>query len=297
MPTATVGALELDYDLRGEGRPLLLITGVGAQKVLWPEGLCDLLAQAGFAVARFDNRDVGKSTRLDHLGVPSVRKSMLRWATGRAVRSPYRLEDMADDALGLMDALGWAHAHVVGASMGGMIAQLMALRAPGRVSSLTSIMSHPGDRLSKLPQPRAMQAMFGPRPRTAEEAGEAWVKLFGEIGSNAPHFAPDPQARYEMGKLHFERGPSPQGFVRQMTAILASGDRRPGLRELDLPALVVHGAADPLVRPRGGVQTALSLRHGELLTIEGMGHDLPAQMWPQLRDGIARVSSGRPRSR
>ena len=181
--------------------------------------------------------------------------------------------------------------------MGGMMAQLMALARPERVSSLTSIMSHPGDRLSKLPEPRALQAMFGPRPRTAEEAGEAWMKLFGEIGSGAPHFAPAPQERYAMGKLHFERGPSPQGFVRQMTAILASGDRRHRLRQLELPALVVHGAAGPLVRPRGGVQTALSLRHGELLSIEGMGHDLPAEMWPQLCEGIERVSSGRPRSR
>ena len=291
MVTATVGALELDYDVRGEGRPLLMIMGVGAQKVLWPEGLCDMLASRGFAVARFDNRDVGRSSRLDHLGVPSLRKAMLRWMAGRPVDAPYLLEDLADDAFGVMDALGWQRAHVVGASMGGMVAQLMAIGRPARVCSLTSIMSHPGDRLSKLPQPRAMRAMLGPRPRTAEEAGEAWVKLFEAIGSNPPHFDADHEGRRAMGKLHFERGPSPQGFVRQMLAILASGDRRAALRTLELPAMVVHGTADPLVRPRGGLQTAMALRRGELLSIEGMGHDLPREMWGRLCDAIEHVAA------
>lgn len=291
MATATVGALELDYDVRGEGTPLLLVMGVGAQKVLWPEGLCDMLAERGFAVARFDNRDVGRSSRLDHLGVPSLRKAMLRWMAGRSVDAPYTLHDMAADAFGVMDVLGWERAHVVGASMGGMIAQRMAIGRPQRVASLTSIMSHPGDRLSKLPQPRAMQAMLGPRPRTAEQAGEAWVKLFEEIGSNPPYFEPDREGRYAMGKLHFERGPSPQGFVRQTLAILASEDRRPALRRLELPAMVVHGTADPLVRPRGGLQTAKALRRGELLSVEGMGHDLPKEMWGRLCDAIEHVAS------
>ena len=171
--------------------------------------------------------------------------------------------------------------------MGGMIAQRMAIDWPQRVGSLTSIMSHPGDRLSKVPQLRAMQAMFAPRPRTAEQAGEAWVRLFSEIGSGPPHFRFDREAMFDMGRLHFERGPSPGGFLRQSLAILASEDRRPALRALDLPALVVHGTRDPLVRPRGGVQTAASLRRGELLSIEGMGHDLPWAMWPQLCDAIA----------
>lgn len=290
MPIATVGPIQLDYDLRGEGEPLLLIMGVGAQKVLWPEGLCDMLAGRGFAVARFDNRDVGRSSRLDHLGVPSLKKAMVRWSMGRPVAAPYTLGDMADDAFGVMDALGWGRAHVVGASMGGMVAQRMAVARPARVRSLTSIMSHPGDRLSKLPHPRAMQAMFAPRPTTAEEAGAAWVTLFEEIGSKPPYFDPDVPGRHAVGKLHFERGPSPQGFARQTLAILASEDRRPALRRLDVPALVVHGTADPLVRYRGGLQTALALRNGELLSIEGMGHDLPREMWPRLCDGIEHVA-------
>ena len=290
MPTARVGTLELNYDLRGEGTPLLLVMGVGAQKIVWREAMCDMLAERGFRVARFDNRDVGESSRLDHLGVPSIRSQILRWMTGQPVDAPYALDDLADDALGLMDVLGWERAHVVGASMGGMIAQLMSIRGPDRVASLTSIMSHPGDRLSKIPRPRAMQAMLASRPRTAEETGESWVKLFAEIGSGPPHFRIDPDERYALGKLHFERGPSPQGFVRQMMAILASPDRRPALRGLDVPALVVRGTADPLVRHRGGVQTALNLRHGELMSIEGMGHDLPPEVWPRLCDAIEHVS-------
>ena len=291
MPLATVGALELDYDVRGQGRPLLLVTGLGAQKVLWPEVLCDMLAERGFAVARFDNRDVGASTRLDHLGVPSLRSEMVRWATGRTVRAPYALDDLAADAFGVMDALGWERAHVMGASMGGMIAQLMAIARPQRLASLTSVMSHPGDRLSKLPHPRAMQAMLGPRPRSAQEAGEAWVRLFSEIGSHPPHFTFDTDAAFATGKLHFERGPSPQGFVRQMVAILASADRRAALAQVKVPALVVHGTADPLVRPRGGIQTALALPDAELLSIEGMGHDLPPAMWPRLCDALEHVST------
>jgi len=290
MPLATVGALQLDYDVRGEGEPLLLVMGVGAQKVLWPDALCDALARRGFCVARFDNRDVGKSTRLDHLGVPPLRPALLRAAAGLSVDAPYQLDDMADDAFGVMDALGWERAHVMGASMGGMIAQLMAIGRPDRLLSLTSIMSHPGDLLSKVPRPRAMRAMFASRPRTAEEAGEAWVRLFEEIGNEAPRFAPDPQRHYETGKLHFERGQSPAGYLRQVLAIAASKDRRVALSKVDVPALVVHGTADPLVRPRGGVQTANALGRGVLLPIEGMGHDLPREMWPTLGDALEHLA-------
>lgn len=286
MPTATAGALQLNYDLRGEGTPLLLVMGLGAQKVLWPEGLCDMLAGRGFAVARFDNRDVGESTRLDHLGVPSLRKAMMRWTAGLEVQAPYQLSDLADDATAVLDALGWSAAHVMGASMGGMVVQRMAIDHPQRVRSLTSIMSHPGDRLSKLPHPRALQAMLGTRPRTAEQAGESWVRLFREIGSGPPHFPFERDFHDAMGRLHFERGPSPQGFVRQTLAVLASEDRREALGRLELPALVVHGTADRLVRYRGGVQTARALRSGELLSIEGMGHDLPREMWPMLCDAF-----------
>ncbi|MBV1861649.1 MAG: alpha/beta fold hydrolase [Nannocystaceae bacterium] len=286
MPTATAGALQLNYDLRGEGTPLLMVMGLGAQKVLWPEALCDMLARRGFAVARFDNRDVGASTRLDHLGVPSLRKAMLRWTAGLEVHAPYGLSDLASDAFAVLDALGWSQAHVMGASMGGMVAQQMAIMHPERIRSLTSIMSHPGDKLSKLPHPSALKAMLGPRPRTAEQAGEAWVRLFREIGSGPPHFAFEREFHDAMGRLHFERGPSPQGFVRQSLAILASPDRREGLGQLDLPVLVVHGTADRLVRYRGGVQTARALRVGELLSIEGMGHDLPREMWPRLCDAF-----------
>ena len=169
--------------------------------------------------------------------------------------------------------------------MGGMVAQTLAIAEPRRIASLTSIMSHPGDRLSTVPTPGAMKALLGPRPRTAEEAGEAWVRMFAEIGSGPPHFTYDVEGIRAMGRQHFERGASPAGFVRQLLAILAAHDRRPALRTLNMPALVVHGTADPLVRPRGGTQTVLALRNAELLSIEGMGHDIPEAAWPRIVEG------------
>jgi pimeloyl-ACP methyl ester carboxylesterase len=178
MPRVRVGELELHYESMGSGEPLLLIMGIGAQLVLWPDDFCRALVERGFRVIRFDNRDVGQSTRLDHLGVPPVREQLLRWSLGLPVDPPYSLDAMADDAAGLLRALELPRAHVVGASMGGMIAQLLAIRHPQRVASLTSIMSHPGDRLSKLPRPRAMQAFFRPTPRTPEQAEESMLRFY-----------------------------------------------------------------------------------------------------------------------
>ncbi len=287
--TATVGEVELCYQVRGTGVPLLLVMGLGSQMIVWPEGFCDALVRRGFCVARFDNRDVGGSTRFRDRGVPSLRRSMLRWAAGRPVPAPYSLRDLAADALGLLDVLGWDDAHVVGASMGGMIAQRMAIDRPARVRSLTSIMSHPGDRISMLPRPRAMAALLGPAPRTAEQAGDAWVKMFRAIGG--PGFTYDEAGVRALGRLHFERGPSGSGFLRQLTAILAAPDRRAALARLTMPALVVHGTADPLVRPRGGEQTAAAIPGATLLRIEGMGHDLPAGAWPRMCDAIEAVAA------
>jgi pimeloyl-ACP methyl ester carboxylesterase len=290
MPRARVGEVELCYEVVGEGTPLLLVMGIGVQLVFWPEDLCRALAERGFRVIRFDNRDVGQSSRMDHLGVPDVREQLLRWSVGLPVRAPYRLDAMADDAAGLLAALGVERAHVVGASMGGMIAQLLAIRHPGRVASLTSIMSHPGDRWSGLPRPRALRALLRPPPRTREATQASWVEFFRVVGS--PGFAFDEAGIRERAGLHFDRGASPRGVARHFTAILAAGDRRPALRELEIPALVVHGEADPLVQLRGGLRTAKALRRAELLRIEGMGHDLPRAMWPRLIDGLERVTAG-----
>lgn len=288
MPRVRVGEVELCYESMGEGTPLLLVMGIGVQLVFWPEDLCRALAERGFRVIRFDNRDVGQSSRMDHLGVPDVRRQLLRWSLGLPVRAPYRLDAMADDAAGLLTELGVERAHVMGASMGGMIAQLLAIRHPTRVASLTSIMSHPGDRWSGLPRPRALQALLRPPPRTREATQASWVEFFRVVGS--PGFPFDEAGIRERAGVHFDRGASPRGVARQFTAILAAGDRRPALRELEIPALVVHGTHDPLVQLRGGERTAKALRRAELLRIDGMGHDLPRAMWPQLLDAVERVT-------
>src|SRR5690606_6365626 len=247
------------------------------------------LVERGFSVLRFDNRDAGRSTRLDHLGVPPLRQQMLRWGLGLPVQAPYGLEAMVGDVAGLLDVLGLRRAHVVGASMGGMIAQLLAIRHPARVASLTSIMSHPGDRWSSLPQPRAMQAFMRPPPRTRAQAQDSWVELFRVIGS--PGFPFDEAGVRARAGLHFDRGIAPAGTARQMTAILGAADRRPALRSLQMPALVVHGTHDPLVPLRGGERTAAALPRAELLRIEGMGHDLPREAWPRILEAIGRVTA------
>jgi pimeloyl-ACP methyl ester carboxylesterase len=289
MPRVRVGEVELCYETMGEGAPMLLVMGIGCQLVFWPEGLCRELAERGFRVIRFDNRDVGESSRLDHLGVPNVRRELVRWLLGLPVRAPYSLDAMADDAAGLLTALGVERAHVVGTSMGGMIAQLLAIRHPERVASLTSIMSHPGDRWSSLAKPRALRALLQPPPRTREEAEALWLRFFGVVGS--PGFPLDEADVRARAARQFERGVGGRGVARQFTAILAGTDRRPALRRLDVPALVVHGAEDPLVPRRGGEQTARALEGAELLCIPGMGHDLPRAVWPRLLDAIERVAA------
>lgn len=295
VPHAKVGELELCYEWIGDRStdpaarlPVVLVMGLGAQLVVWPDGFCQALAERGLPVLRFDNRDVGCSTRLDHLGVAPLRAQMLRWALGLPVRTPYRLEALAEDTAGLLDALGLDRVHVVGASMGGMIAQLLAIRHPRRVASLTSIMSHPGDRLSGLSRPQALRALLRPTPRTREQAQDSWVKLFRVIGS--PGFPFDEAAVRERAGLCFDRGLSPRGTLRQMTAILAATDRRPALRSLQVPALVVHGDDDPLIPAHGGRRTAAALPGAELLRIAGMGHDLPRPAWPRIVDAIDRVA-------
>lgn len=292
MPTARVGELELFYESMGQGPTVLLVMGLGAQMVLWPDDFCRGLVDRGFRVVRFDNRDVGESTRLDHLPAPAPREQLGRWALGLPVRAPYGLEDMADDAAGLLRELSVERAHVMGVSMGGMIAQLLAIRHPEQIATLTSIMSSPGDRLSSLSRPRALRALFRPLPRTREQAQDSALELYRVIGS--PGFALDEASIRERAGRSFDRGPSPRGFLRQMAAVLAAGDRRPALGRLRLPALVVHGTKDPLVPPRGGAQTARAIAGSRLLRIAGMGHDLPAGAWPRIFDafeGMARSAT------
>jgi proline iminopeptidase len=265
---------------------VLLIMGLGMPAALWPEGFVDALLAAGLHVIRFDNRDCGHST---HLRTP-VATRRLPAAIARAllrlrVAAPYTLDDMADDAAGLLDALGVARAHVVGASMGGMIAQVMAARHPSRVASLVSIMSSSGNPTPRvaLGKPRALRAILNrPRnPADVEALTDHLVRVFSVIGS--PGFPSDPQIQRAHLARVAQRGYTPAGTARQLLAILASGDRRPQLARIESPTLVIHGADDPLLPVAAGVDTARHIRSARLEVIAGMGHDFP----PALQGRIA----------
>ncbi|NRF69832.1 alpha/beta fold hydrolase [Aquincola sp. S2] len=280
--------LEFEVDDQGppNGEPLLLIMGLGMQLIAWPDELVADLVGRGFRVIRLDNRDIGLSSHLDHLGVPSLVKAALRHALHLKVRSPYPMSAMADDALGVLDALGIARAHVCGASMGGMIAQHLAARHPQRVASLTLLMTSSGAR--HLPQPRmAVRQALMTRPRGPDlEAKIAhYEHLFHVIGS--PAYRPDPQALRQRLERSVRRSYHPAGVVRQMVAIAADGDRSPLLRDIQAPTHVIHGEDDPLV-PVGAAHDLLQKISGASRDlIPGMGHDLPQQLLPRLAAGMA----------
>jgi pimeloyl-ACP methyl ester carboxylesterase len=279
------GGVELAYDVFGaSGTPLVLIMGIGAQRIFWDERLCARLVAAGFQVARFDHRDIGESTRLD-AAVPRPGPALARRALGLPIDAPYTLSDMAGDVVGLLDALGWPAAHVVGVSLGGMVGQHLAIEHPARILSLTSIMSTPGSR-RYLPEPRALRALFAKPPRTAEEAGAAAARLFGVIGSSL--WPSDPARLAELGAAAFARGVAPRGFLRHFAAVLASGNRMGRLAEVAVPTLVIHGTRDPMLPLAGGRAMAAVMPHATWLPIAGMGHDLPEALWPVLVAAIAR---------
>ena len=271
--------IEIAYESFGSpsGRPLLLIMGLGAQLIQWDEGLCELLAEQGHHVVRFDNRDVGLSTHFHDLGVPAM-----------GTPSPYLLDDLADDTAGLMDALGWPAAHVVGASMGGMIAQTLAIRHPARVLTLTSIMSTPGP--SVAPPTEAASAVLMGRPAADREAVLAQaVQTWSVIGS--PGYELDRERIAALAGLAYDRCFDPAGTARQLAAIMGSGDRTELLASVAVPALVLHGAADPLVPVAGGRATAAAIPAARLVTYPGMGHDLPRALWPDFVTEITKLTS------
>ena len=285
MPKVRVGPeVELAYESFGEGEPLLLIMGIGAQMVLWDEAFCQQLAQRGFRVIRFDNRDVGESTRLDKLGTPRLERELLRRFTGRKVRAPYTLDDMADDTVGLMDALGIDRAHVVGLSLGGMIAQCTALRHPQRVRSLAIMMSGPGELWASLPTIGALRALTARPPKSREGAIEHALKTWDAIGA-ARHRSPPERIRELMGLSH-DRGVSPRGFARQFAAILAAPSRMRSLARVSVPTVVIHGANDPLIPPLAGRLTASRIPGARLEVIEGLAHDLGPSAWDYAIDAL-----------
>jgi pimeloyl-ACP methyl ester carboxylesterase len=289
---ARTNGIELCYEIFGadDAEPMLLIMGLGAQMIIWDDEFCKQLAARGFRVIRFDNRDIGKSTTLsggERLTLIELLK--LRFL-GIPVAAPYKLGDMANDVSGLLDSLGIPSSHLVGASMGGMIAQELALSHPDRVRSLTSIMSSTGN--PKLPQPtrEAAALLLRPPPANLDEHiarfKQTWKIL--RVGS----FPLDEARDRPLAERIYARGLNPAGAARQLRAILASGSRKERLKALRMPTLVIHGTVDPLVRPAAGRETAASIPGAKLLMIEGMGHAIPIPMWPQIIGAIADHAHG-----
>ena len=284
---AAANGIELCWDSFGDrGKPpLLLIMGLAAQMIAWDDEFCAQLARRGYWVVRFDNRDIGLSTRFDAAGLPDVPAAFMAAMQGRPVQAPYLLRDMADDAVGLMDALGIASAHVVGASMGGAIGQTLAIHHPSRLRSLTSIMATTGEPGLPPPTPQATAVLFKPTP--LDEAGyfESYAQTWKVL--RAGSFPLDEARDLARAGQNFARGLNPAGVARQLVAILASRSRKPALAAVRVPTLVIHGDADPLVPLACGSDTAESVPGAKLKGIKGMGHALPISMWPQIIDAIA----------
>ena len=286
MPRLHANDIEIEYDTFGDpaAPALVLIMGLATQMIAWQEPFCQLLADRGFHVIRFDNRDIGLSTLIE--GGP--RPDLLAALGGDTSSASYTLDDMADDTAALMDGLRIDAAHVVGASMGGMVAQALAIRHPQRVLSLTSIMSTTGDQAVGQPTPEALALILQPAPTDRDAAVERSVELFRVVGSEGELF--DEEGVRDIAARSWDRSHSREGVARQLLAIVASGDRTEGLRHVTAPALVIHGDADGLVTPDGGAATAAAIPGARLLTFPRMGHDLPRQLWPEFVDAIVEVA-------
>jgi len=283
---ANANGIDICYEIFGDpsAEPLVLIMGLAGQMVQWDDGFCEQLAARGFRVIRFDNRDIGKSYRLSGAG-------RLTWWEMLKVRflnippeAPYTLRDMAEDTIALMDVLGIRSAHIVGASMGGMIAQEIAIDFPDRVRSLISIMSTTGD--PDLPQPsdEAVALLTEPQPKSREK----FIARFERNSKvlRAGSFPRDEALDRSRAERVFDRGLNPPGVGRQIRAVLASGSRKDRLAKVRAPTLVIHGTADPLVDPKAGEETAASIPGAKLMIVQGMGHAIPIPMWPQIIDAI-----------
>jgi pimeloyl-ACP methyl ester carboxylesterase len=284
--TATVNGIEIAYESFGDpaDETILLVMGLGVQMLGWDEGFCRMLAERGYRVVRFDNRDVGRSTKIAGGPRPDVMAAVARDGSSAS----YLLDDMADDCVGLLDALDVEAAHLVGASQGGMIAQAVAIRHPERVRSLTSIMSTTGDRAVGQPHPEALPALLTRPPADRDGFVEFVVAAWKAIGS--PGFEVDENALRARAAASYDRGIFPEGTARQLMAIIASGDRTAALRELDVPTTVIHGTDDILVDVSGGEATAAAIPGARLELIEGMGHDLPPALWPRLVELITETA-------
>jgi pimeloyl-ACP methyl ester carboxylesterase len=288
VPTVQANGITLEYESFGnEHDPvILLVMGLGLQMIAWPDVLCETLARRGYRVIRFDNRDCGLSTVFDHAGKPNIMLSYFRYLLHLPFKSAYSLDDMARDVVGLMDALRITCAHVVGASMGGMISQNLAARFPDRVKSLTSIMSTTGKRSLPKPEHRALKVLLRKPAKRGDFEGAVQrlhqlLKTIGSVTNPA-----DPAYLRSMCERHVSRAYLPQGMARQLVAIAAADDRTPIVRTIARPTLVIHGAEDPLLPPECGRDTARAIPGARFELVQGMGHDLPLPLVPQLADLI-----------
>jgi len=283
--------LEVEEHGSAQGEPLVLIMGLGMQLIAWHEDFVQMLVDRGFRVIRFDNRDIGLSHSFDHLGVPNLAVEALKHAVGWSVRSAYSLADMADDTVGLLDAMGIAKAHVCGASMGGMVAQQLAARHPGRLKSMTLMMTSSGARHLPGPSMRVRGAMISRPvdPKSFDSIVSHYVDIYKLIGS--PGFPSGDDWLRKRLSMSVRRSYRPRGTARQLTAIVADGDRTGMLSRVKLPTQIIHGLADPLVPVAAGRDLARSIRDARIDLVEGMGHDLPAALWPRFADGISAAAS------
>lgn len=295
MAKANVNGIQLEYDTLGDrsSPPLLLIRGLGTQMTDWEEDFCSRFVEKGLFVIRFDNRDVGLSQKLEECGVPDIMAALTALAQGQKVQAPYSLEDMADDAVGLLDILGIEKAHICGISMGAAITQIIGCRHPSRVLSLIPIMGTTGN--PELPQsePEAMELLLTPSPQEREAYMEHYRKTQKVIWGHLPFDEEDINRR---AAVSYQRANYPQGTARQLVATIGNGNRKPRLAFITAPTLVIHGSQDPLIPWEGGKDTAESIPGADLLIIEGMGHSLPRAAWPEIVAAIidhTRKAAGR----
>ncbi|SBW03732.1 Beta-ketoadipate enol-lactone hydrolase [uncultured Alphaproteobacteria bacterium] len=288
MSYAAAHGIRLAYDTFGEpsSPAVLLIAGNGAQMLFWDAEFCGSLAETGFFVVRFDNRDAGLSTKFDTAGTPDIMAGIRAAMAGETVTSAYSLDDMADDCIGLLDALGIAKAHICGASMGGMIAQVVAYRHPGRVRSLTSIMSNTGNPAAPSGKPEAIAAVVAPAPEGRDAYLAHTMDVWRVIWS--PGFPFEERRARSFLERSYDRSYCPQGMARQNMAVLACGDRRPRLSAIAVPTLVIHGTDDPLIPVEAGRETVQAIPGARLLLVDGMGHDMPKGTWGKIVAAISR---------
>ncbi len=292
MPNIDANGISLHYESIGrESDPtIVLVMGLAVQMILWPDPFCQMLVDRGYRVVRFDNRDVGLSSHLDHLGTPNIPLEYARFLLGLAVRSPYRLDDMAGDTAALIQTLGLSRVHLVGASMGGMIAQNVAAAHPERLASLTSVMSTTGRRSLPKASWRAMRAIMTPPAKRGDTEGaiRRMQHVVRQIGSQT--FPPDEIRLREICERHVVRSNNPKGAARQLAAIAAAGDRTNIVRTIKVPTLVLHGRQDELIPDAAAHETTRVIQAGggasRTVIVEGMAHDLPEPLWARLADEI-----------